>query len=383
MNAPRLVFDLDKIEHNARTLVDRLGTRGIQVTGVTKATLGAPEVGRALLRAGVGGLADSRIENLEALVRAGPCSKTLLRSPMLTQADRIVRHADASLNSELDVIGALSSAATSARRTHRVVLMVELGDLREGLMPGDLVSTARETLRLPNIQLQGIGTNLACRSGVVPDEKNMAELSALADSVESALGIRLEIVSGGNSGNLPWALGGADVGRINDLRLGESILLGCEPLHRHPIEGLHDDAIILVAEVIESKRKPSRPWGEIAQSAFGEEPRAADRGDIDQAILALGRQDVDPAGVLPPPGLEVLGASGDHLIVRCVGARLPVGAEVPFRLNYSALVRAATSPFVDKVMQCRGDVLPVDGRRSGDSSVAAPAKKRVGARRDA
>ena len=124
---------------------------------------------------------------------------------------------------------------------------------------------------------------------------------------------RRERVSGGNSANIDWALGTRDVGRINDLRLGESILLGREPLRRRPIAGLHTDAITLVAEVIESKVKPSRPWGRIAQAAFGEQPLAVDRGDVSQAILAVGHQDVDPAGLEPPDGIEILVPSRANL----------------------------------------------------------------------
>ena len=359
MTAPRLEIDLDKIHHNARTLVDLLALRGISVTGVTKATLGSPEIAGALLRAGVSALGDSRIENIEALRRARvPASMTLIRSPMISQADRVVTHADVSFNTELDVIRRLSCAAQEARRTHGIVLMVELGDLREGILPGDLENTVRETLRFPNIALRGIGTNLACQSGVSPDARNMSELSALADSIEATFGLTVDIVSGGNSGNLVWALGGADTGRINDLRLGESILLGREPLHRQPIDGLHTDSITLVAEVIESKVKPSQPWGEIAQTAFGEKPPATDRGHISQTILAIGHQDTDPGGLHPPLGIEILAASSDHLIVDSGRYRLAIGAEMTFQLNYSALVRAMTSPFVAKVVKLRSGRIP-------------------------
>ena len=359
MTAPRLEIDLDKIHHNARTLVERLAVRGISVTGVTKATLGSPEIARALLRAGVSALGDSRIENIEALRQACvPASMILIRSPMMSQADRVVRHADVSFNSELEVISKLSSAARDARRTHGVVLMVELGDLREGIMPGDLESTVRETLRFPNIAFKGIGTNLACRSGVVPDARNMAELSALADSIDSGFGAMPRVVSGGNSGTLEWSLSGTETGRINDLRLGESLLLGREPLHRRPIDGLHTDAITLIAEVIESKVKPSQPWGEIGEAAFGKISRAADRGLISQTVLAMGHQDTDPYGLSPPPGIDMLGASGDHLIVDSGPDLLSVGAEVRFQLNYSALVRAMTSPFVVKAMSVDGSHVP-------------------------
>ncbi|HUT47884.1 MAG TPA: alanine/ornithine racemase family PLP-dependent enzyme [Alphaproteobacteria bacterium] len=350
MTAPRLEIDLEKIQHNARTLVERLGARGISVTGVTKAALGSPEIAGALLRAGVSGLGDSRIENIEAMRRARiPAPMTLIRSPMPSQAGQVVAHADVSFNTELDVIARLSSAAREAGRTHGVVLMVELGDLREGIMPGDLENAVRQTLGFANIALKGIGANLACRSGVSPDAANMAELSALADRIETTFDLALDTVSGGNSGNVPWALSGADTGRINNLRLGEAILLGREPLHRQPIDGLHTDAITLFAEVIEAKAKPSQPWGELAQTAFGQTQPGKDRGPILQTILAIGRQDVDPDGLSAPPGVEILAASSDHLIVDPGNRALPVGDEIAFQLNYSALLRAMTSPFVAKV----------------------------------
>lgn len=353
MTAPRLEIDLDKIHHNALTLVAKLSERGISVTGITKATLGSPEIANTWIEAGVSGLGDSRLENIETMRGAQvSAAMTLIRTPMLSQADRVVALADVSCNTELDVISKLSSAAQKVDRTHGIVLMVELGDLREGIMPGDLESTVREVLRFPNLVFKGIGTNLACRSGVSPDSGNMAELSALADSIDATFGPIVSMVSGGNSANLDWALSGADPGRINNLRLGEAILLGREPLHRKPIAGLHTDAFTLIAEVIESKNKPSKPWGKIAQSAFGEVTSGGDGGNISQSILAIGRQDTDPSGLEALPGIEVLAASSDHLVVDSGNYRdrLSIGTEIPFQLNYSALLRAMTSPLVTKVM---------------------------------
>jgi len=355
MTAPRLEIDLGKIQHNATTLVQRLDARGISVTGVTKAVLGAPEVANVLLQAGVSGLGDSRLENLKAMRAAGILAPlTLLRSPMLSQVSRVVTNADVSFNTEIDVIRALASAARTAQVTHGVVLMIELGDLREGVMPNELNSFVRETLACSNIELTGIGTNLACRSGVSPDDRNMAELSALATSIEEAFGIPIEIVSGGNSANLNWVFAGDDAGRINNLRLGEAILVGREPLHRCPIDGLYTDAFSLVAEVIESKSKPTQPWGTVAQSAFVDTAQlhVSDRGVKEhciQAILAVGHQDTDPGGLRLEPGVTILGASSDHLVVDTGSLSRPVGSEMSLQPNYGALVRAMTSPFVTRV----------------------------------
>ncbi len=359
MTTPRLEIDLDKIRHNAQTLVDRLADRGISVTGVTKATLGSIEIARVLLGAGVEALGDSRIENIERMRSAGIDELTvLIRSPMLSQAERVVASADTSLNTEIAVVRRLSRAAERNGRMHGVVLMVELGDLREGIMPHDLIDAVRQTLLLPSILFKGIGANLACRSGVIPAAANMAVLSDLADSIESRVGVAVECVSGGNSANLEWALGGGDVRRINNLRLGESILLGRDPLHRQPISGLYTDAVTLYAEVIESNRKPSQPWGDLAQSAFEEEATVVDRGEINQAIIAVGRQDIDPEGLCPTTGACVLSASSDHLVVTSRHGRFEIGEELAFGINYSALVRAMTSPFVETVYRTADPVAP-------------------------
>lgn len=352
MSAPRLEIHLDRIRHNARALVDQLATRGVAVTGVTKATLGSPQVARELLRAGVSAIGDSRIENIEAMRRAGITGRmVLIRSPMLSQADRVVANADVSLNTELVAIERLSASAGEKGLVHGVVVMVELGDLREGVLPDDLNAVVARVLRLPHVELRGIGTNLACQSGVTPDDRNMAELSALANSVESTFDLKLAVVSGGNSASLDWALGCADAGRVNDLRLGESILLGREPLRRNPIDGLRTDAFTLVAEVIESKVKPTQAWGEINQTAFGPRSPDPDRGDTARAILALGRQDIDPEGLAGPSGIKILGASSDHLVVDAGSALPEVGSELRFQLSYGALLAAMTSPFVTKLFK--------------------------------
>jgi len=351
VTAPRLEVHLDRIEHNTRALVERLGPLGIEVCGVTKATLGSPEVAGAYLAAGATSLGESRIENVERLRHGGITAPiTLVRSPMISQADRVVASADTSLNSEPDVVARLSAAAGALHRTHGIVLMVELGDLREGIMPGDLHDAVHRVLELPGLALRGIGTNLACQSGVIPDEANMAELTALAVAVEAAFGIHLAVVSGGNSANLPWAMTpGVDVGRVNHLRLGESLLLGREPIGRSVVDGLRADACSLVGEVIESGRKPSRPRAPRGRAAFGvPDDRPGDGFDEHRVIVALGRQDLDVDGVVAQEGFEVLGASSDHLVLRTTGPSPAVGSEIRLDVDYSALLRAMTSPSVGR-----------------------------------
>ena len=342
MSMPRLHIDLDKITHNARTLIEDLDARGLVATGVTSAVAGSAEVAKALLRAGVSGLGDDRIENIEALRQeriAAPIM--LLRPPMLSQAERVVRHADISFNSELSVVRRLSAAAQEADRVHGVVLIVDQDGRGEGILPGDLVAAAREVLRLPHVTLTGIGANPGLLPGQAADYSPMAALSALAEEVESTLDVTLELVSGGQSAGLAQALDGADIGRVNHLRLGQAILLGREPLHRQPLDDLYIDAITLVAEVIESKTKPVRS-DDLQEGADAESRRLA--------ILAVGDQDLDPQSLDAPAGLTVLEASGARLVLDCGDQVLKVGELVRFGLGERALARAMTSPFVAKTM---------------------------------
>jgi len=355
----RIETDLDKVEQNTRILVDRLAVSDIRVTGITKAVMGSPGVGAAMLRGGASGLGDSRVPNLLRLAGLDPPPlRMLIRSPMLSHVAWVVDVADVSLNTEAVVLAALDRAASKQNRTHAVVLMVELGDLREGIALDDVPAAVRAVLGHSSLRLVGIGANLACQNGVVPDDRNMGILTVLADDIEAAYGISLEIVSGGNSANLNWALHTRDVGRVNDLRIGEAILLGVDPLYRTPIPGLHTDAFTLTAEVIEVDLKPAQPWGDRAQAAFGEAPLRTGSKTVHQAILALGRQDVDPDGLQTPEGITILGMSSDHLIVDLGDHPVAVGDEIAFGVGYGALVRAMTSPFVTKIEHLGRSVAP-------------------------
>lgn len=346
---PRLEIDLAKIRHNTQTLRRLYAAKGIHIMGVTKAVCGAPEVAHAMIQGGLTVLADSRIENIQRMRAAGIAARFVLLRTLPSRAEETVLHADISLNSELATLERLAEAAQRLNRRHDVILMVELGDLREGILPENLFSVVRHTLEWKGIRIAGLGANLACFGGIRPDAGKMETLSRLARNVEEVFDLRLEIISGGNSANYDWFSQTGLPGRINNLRIGESILLGCETLQRRPIPGLYTDAFRLVAEVIELKTKPSVPQGVVCQDSYGNVPKFEDRGPMRRALLGIGRQDVIPEGLSPEQqGLDILGASGDHLILDAKTVPLRVGDEIGFRPNYGALVAAMTSPYVTK-----------------------------------
>jgi len=350
VKAPRLEIDLKRLRHNARRVKAICRSAGIEVTGITKAAHAHPQIARAMLSAGLRGLGDSRLENLKVLRdRLGQVELMLIRLPMLSEVEEVVRYCDISLNSEEETLKALDRAAARLGRVHEVILMVDLGDLREGVWPDRLPSLARGAARLEHLRVVGLATNLACYAGVIPSCRNMEQLVEATRVVEEAIGRQLGIVSGGNSANIPLVLAGGMPGRVNHLRIGEAILLGRETTQRNVLPGAYTDAITVVAEVIEVQDKPSVPVGDLGQDAFGRMPEFEDRGTRRRAVLAIGRQDTVPEGLTPlEPGIQPLGGSSDHILLDIQDAEreVKVGDELRFVPNYAALLQSFTSPYV-------------------------------------
>ncbi|GAA3877815.1 alanine/ornithine racemase family PLP-dependent enzyme [Celeribacter arenosi] len=359
MSCPRIEVDLSKIRRNTQTLVKRLGPCGVGVTGVTKAVCGHPAIAQAMLDGGAVGLADARISNVQRLRAAGMTGPiTLIRSPMLSQADQVVQSCEESYNTEILVISALAAAAIRNGSVHGIVLMVEMGDLRDGISPENLADVAKQVVQLSGVALKGIGANFACLNGLGPTALQMATFCDLANEIESKCGPILKVVSGGNSANLPWALGERATGRVNDLRLGEAILLGVEPVSGDRIGGMHADAFTLVAEVIETGAKPM-PSPSARIDPTTERLRIVKTGAASaRMILAMGYQDTDIPGLSMPVGSTLIGATSDHLVIGTPRTPPKVGSEVRFQMNYTALMHAMAAPDIEVEFMCNPHTQP-------------------------
>ncbi len=330
---PKLIIDTLKLEENTRHIVDMFD---FPIMGVTKAFCAIPEVVAAMIKGGIAYVADSRIENLMKIETNLP--KVLLRLPMISQLDLVVKEADMVLISELETIVKMNESAKKINKTMEIILMFDLGDLREGVWYKKDKSFVKEILALPNIDLVGIGANLTCFGGIIPTEHHTEMLESIKDEL-TLMGANIRIVSGGNSSSLHLK----NFGVINNLRIGEAILLARETAFANNIDAMHNDCFVLEAEVIEAGLKPSMPIGDVGVDAFGNVPVFEDVGDIDRAIIAIGKQDVDISSLIFDG--EVLGASSDHLMV---SGKYKVGEIVRFKLGYGGLLSTATSPYVKK-----------------------------------
>lgn len=346
---PKVIVNKKKLFENTKAIVQMAKKCDVSVYAVTKVFCGHPEIAKVLVEAGVKGLADSRIENLKKLQSIG-VEKWLLRLPMISQVHEVVSYADVSLNSEMTTIEALNQSAQNQNKIHKIILMVDLGDLREGVLPENVPAMTQAIVKLSHIELLGVGVNLTCYGGVIPSPVNLGQLEDIAKEMEGIIGKPLQIVSGGNSSSLYLLEKGTMPSKINQLRVGEAIVLGRETAFGDPIEGTHDDVFLLEAEVIENKKKGSMPIGEIGMDAFGNTPSFEDKGMIQRVIVAIGQQDVNASGVNPlDSGVEVLGASSDHMLLDVTKSEssYPLGSSLKFKMDYGAMLKLFTSPYVD------------------------------------
>ena len=347
---PQLEFDLALLRSNADAVISRCRGMGIRVCGVVKGVDGLPEAARVLRAAGAAELGTSRLEQVAKCRAAGvPGPWLLIRIPGLTELPDVVALCETSLQSEWPTLLALEEECLRQNKTHRVIVMTDLGDLREGFWDKkELVDVCERVEReLPHVQLAGIGVNLTCYGSTKPTPEKMNELVGLARQVEQRIGRRLEIVSGGATSSFTLVHWGTMPAGVNHLRIGEAILLGKDlqvDWGIRDMDYLRMDALTLRAEVVEVKDKPTYPIGEFAIDAFGRKPVYEDRGIRRRAILALGRADVGELESLIPrePGLTVIGGSSDHCIVDVEDCprRLQVGDIVEFSLCYSHMLYA-------------------------------------------
>lgn len=371
---PRLVIDIKKLEDNVKTLAAITTDDGnCSLMIVTKGLCADLEMVKMLAgRPEVDFVADSRLKNIKSyskLVQDAGKKTVLIRIPMLSEVDELVKYVDVCFNSEMETVRAIDKAAAKEGKVQDVLMMIDLGDLREGIFfenEDEILEDALEIKEMKNVNLYGIGVNLTCYGAIIPKNENLSKLVEIARKIENKTGLKLEMVSGGNSSSI--YLIESDrmprIGRmpkdekmpegINNLRLGEAFLLGNDTAYETEIPNTHHDAIKLQAQIVEMKEKPSLPIGEVGVDAFGEKPYYEDKGIMKRAIIAIGKQDTDLGSMTPVDDrIEIMGGSSDHIILDLTACNddYKLGDIVEFTVGYGGMLKLATSPYVDRVYE--------------------------------
>lgn len=355
---PRLIIDTEKIRHNTEVVVENCRKQGISVAGVVKGFTALPEIARVMHEAGCSQIATSRLSQIKSLRESGLDAEYLLiRIPMISEIPEVAELADISLQSEVSVMRELNEECRKQGKTHKVIIMADIGDLREGFWNEEELLDACEIAEkeLENILLLGIGTQLACISGIKATPEKMNELILLAGKVEERIGRKLEIVSGGSTFAYSLVLDGTMPEGITHLRVGEEISLAYDLGNMWEMDrrDMCQGSAVIEAEIIEIKDKPTKPDGEPFVDGFGNLPVFEDRGMIRRAIAGIGKIDILSHENLIPleEGVRTIAESSDHLILDVTECSrdLKPGDIVRFQAIYPALLAASASEDVEKI----------------------------------
>ncbi|MCL2873795.1 MAG: alanine/ornithine racemase family PLP-dependent enzyme [Defluviitaleaceae bacterium] len=353
MKYPALITNKAKLTENIHTINKFCNDHLKKYCAVTKCFCANPEIVDVYYKAGVREFADARIPNLKR-INYPDVARWLLRLPMLSEIEDVVKYSDISLNSEVKIVAALSEAALKLGKKHKIILMIDVGDLREGVLAENAVETAGEMLKYEGIELYGIGVNFNCFGGIIPNVENVSIVTEKAREIAEKYGIDIPVISGGNSGSMHLLTDQTMPSEVNYLRLGEVVFFGRETSYQQLIENMHEDIFRLEVEIIELQKKPSMPIGEAGLNALGEKVTFIDKGDMLRAIVACGRQDVYMDKITPlDEKIEILGQSSDHMIIDVTHSdkKYEVGDAISFSISYASLLSLSTSEYIYKLYE--------------------------------
>ncbi len=348
----------NKLKHNHRFLSDLFRKNGIEWGIVTKVLCGNELFLREVLALGGKEFHDTRISNLKMLKKLAPDAQTVYIKPPAKRAiPNLVRFADVSFNSDLHTIEALSKEAARQGRTHKVVIMVEMGDLREGVMGDDLVDFYAHVFQLPNIEITGLGTNLNCLNGIMPTQDKLIQLGLYKQLIEAKFNKKIPWITGGTSVTIPLLLKKQLPKGMNHFRVGEALFFGKDLFTDGMIKGMRNDVFKLHTEVIELYEKPMTPTGEQRTNVAGVRPKVKE-SDIGRtafrAIIDIGLLDVNPKDLTPiAKHMQIIEASSDMLVLDLGEnpGQVQTGGIISFNINYMGALGLMNSNYIEKVVK--------------------------------
>lgn len=355
-----LIIHSSKIKQNIKYLSNYFKEKNIKWSLVTKVFSGDKEFLRNILTEDVieniSSVGDSRLTSLKNLKEVNPQMKTIyIKPPSKIYADEVVKYADISLNSSFSTIQALNEAAQKANKIHEIIIMIELGELREGVNRESVMNFYEKVFQLSNIEVIGIGSNLGCMYGVEPTYDKLLQLSLYKELISTKFNKKLYLISGGSSITLPLLDNGIIPKDINHFRIGEAAFFGISPLDNQPFKGLQTDIFEFKANVIEMEYKQLVPDGVIGEANIGhtvdfdgENPSTKTY----KAIVDFGLLDVDDKDLeFTDKDMKFVGITSDMLVID-IGEnqknKYDVGKTITFTPNYMAVARLLNSKFIDK-----------------------------------
>lgn len=344
-----------KLKKNFEALDDLFEKNGITWGIVSKLLCGHEEFIREVIDLGVKQLCDSRVSNLKMIKSISENIETIyIKPPPKRSISSIVKYADISVNTEINTIKLLSEEAQKQNKAHKIIIMIELGELREGVMKDDFIEFYNDVFKLPNIDVIGIGTNLTCMYGVLPSHDKLIQLCLYEQLIEAKFDRNIEYVSGGSSVTIPLIFQNLLPKGINHFRVGETVFLGTDVYNNRPFKQMEASVFQLFAEIIELSEKPRVPIGDMGQNLKGETVNFdnADAGETSyRAIIDLGLLDIEENHItLKDKEIEIVGASSDMIVLDLKENKknYKVGDLLEFEMDYMGVLRIMNSRYIEK-----------------------------------
>lgn len=348
----------EKLRDNFNFLDSLFNERNIHWGIVSKLLCGNTIFLKEIMELGIMEIHDSRISNLKKIKKINPKVQTVyIKPPSKRNISKIVEFADVSFNTEIYTIKMLSEEAKKQNKTHKIVIMIEMGDLREGVLGEELINFYKEVFSLPNIKISGIGTNLNCLSGVMPTQDKLIQLSLYKQLIEAKFNVEIPWVSGGTSVAVPLLLKNARPMAVNHFRIGEALFFGKDLFTGETIEGMHNNVFTLYAEIIEITEKPNSPTGELGENVAGNTFELNEDIDLSEtslrAILDFGLLDMQPQYLSPTDdSINIIDSSSDMTVIDISNSKsnYKVGDLVSFNLQYMGALYLLNSDYIEKVI---------------------------------
>ena len=348
-------MDAEKLKYNYEFLDNLFKINNIKWAVVSKVLCGNKLFLTELLKLGIKQICDSRLTNLKNIKLINDKIETIyIKPPSKGEIANIVKFADISVNTEISTIKALSKAAKKLKKVHKIFIMIEMGELREGVLRNEFIQFYEKVFKLENIEVVGIGTNFSCLYGVLPNADKLIQLSLYEQLIEAKFDRIITFVSGGSSVVIPLILSNILPKGINHFRVGETLFLGTDLYHDKLIDGMEYDIFKLYAEIIELTEKPIIPSGELGTNVEGKgfEFNINEIGEQSyRAIVNLGLLDVDEKHIWPSDKtIEFVGASSDMIVIDLKNNpnNYKVGDLLEFKMDYMGILRLMNSKYIEK-----------------------------------
>lgn len=349
-----IILNREKLKFNYAFLSDYFAEKGMQWSIVSKLLCGNELFIKELLALGHKQFCESRILHLKLLKELDPTIETIyIKPPAQDTLKEVVEYADMSMNTSLKTIQLLSEEAKKQKKKHKIIIMIELGELREGVLGENLIGIYKQVFELPNIEIVGLGTNLSCLNGVLPSYDKMVQLSLYKELIEAKFNRKLPYLSGGASVTIPL-MERRLPSQINHFRVGETLFFGTNVYTNAFIKEMQHDIFMLEAQILELKEKPMEPIGELGTNLQGKKMELKSDGVVsmsNRALLDVGLLDVDPEHLFPcDESLKIIGSSSDMIVVD-LGENnhaYKLGDFIRFKLDYMGALRVMSSRYVTK-----------------------------------